>query len=119
MRRLEISSRALRDIADISKFSRVHHGPAAAARYDALIRAGLKRLLRQPDGTRGMGGVLEAVRLLHLKDVRHLVPEPDRVRQPRHYLAYVFDDERVRVVALLHDRMDLRRRLRGRRPFFR
>lgn len=106
MRRLTISANASRDAALILRDSRARFGPAARARYAQLLRAAYPDL--QADPTRP--GVRPAetadVHLYALRNSRAQSPAQERVVRPRHLIAFSFDAAEVRILRVLHERMD-------------
>lgn len=116
MRRLRLTDRAFRDLDRTLETSHTNFGADGARRYDLLVRLAFTRIRVEPGIGVVLGGALSEVRQLHLERVRKLAAAPDRVRFPRHIVFYIHDDQSVTIVAILHERMNLRRRLRARRP---
>lgn len=113
MRRLEVSPDAEREIDDLLAYSEMRFGERAADRYRLLIDITLADLLADPKrpGVTAPPDIRAGLRLYPLRHSRARVPAPDRVGQPRHVVAFRFDDARVEIVHLLHDSMDLPARL--------
>ncbi len=113
MRRLNLSANASRDAALILRESRARFGPAARARYAHLLKTAYADL--QADPTRV--GVRPAKAAdVHLYAIRHSrvqSPGQDRVARPCHLIAFSFDAAEVRILRVLHERMDVERRLGG------
>jgi plasmid stabilization system protein ParE len=84
-------------------------GRAASARYARLILGGYDDLRRSPDRT---GSILfeNGVYLYHLRHSARKM-KANKVMRPRHVIVCRFDDERLQIIALLHDSMDIPMRL--------
>jgi toxin ParE1/3/4 len=115
MARLRLTARGERDIAELLGWSQQSFGPAARRRYEALIAAALRDIAQD---WRRVGSVqrgeLGAGRLVyHLRHSRERARIEDGVVQaPRHFVVYrQFSREIVVVLRVLHEAMDLRRRL--------
>lgn len=110
MRRLVVDLDArINEIAAVNT-SFVNFGRSAAVRYARLIQTAYADLRERP--TRP-GAVLfeQDVYLYHLRhSARRTAPE-DRVKAPRHVVAYRFGPDYLQILALLHDRMDMPARL--------
>ncbi len=92
------------------KSARVH-GIDAARRYQRLIRVMIAAIDANPllPGSRAVSR-LAGVRAYHARLARTKIEPAERVRAPRHILVYrVVDEGLVEVLALIHDRMALRR----------
>ena len=113
MRRLEVSREADLEAEDILRHSEAEFGPAAADRYRLLIQGAYRDLAENParPGVRTLGGIPADIRLYPIRHSRQRIPPADRVGQPRHVVAFRFDDARVQIVHILHESMDLPRRL--------
>jgi toxin ParE1/3/4 len=114
MRRLEVTEDAEREIDDLLNFSEDRFGAKAAERYRLLIDVALADLLSDPTrpGVKNLSGIPRGIRLYPIRHSRDRVPRPNRVNDPRHVIAFRYDDVRIQVVHLLHDAMDLPARLR-------
>ncbi|WP_298745347.1 type II toxin-antitoxin system RelE/ParE family toxin [uncultured Brevundimonas sp.] len=113
MRRLDITARARRDTAAALRDSLRNFGPVAVDRYILLIEQAYADLCADPErpGARPDPEISPDLRLYPLRLSRMRVPPEDRVGRPRHIVAFRFDGATVRIVRLLHDGMDLPRRL--------
>lgn len=116
MRALAVGRHARADIDDILADSREGWGEAGEARYRALLDAALADITADPEraGSRSRPDIPAGMRLYPIRHSRLRTPRDHRVGDPRHILAYRFDEQVVRLVRVLHDRMDLPRWLAGR-----
>lgn len=112
MRRLELTRSAQADLAEILDRSFETFGALARRRYEALIEVALGDLRADPEciGSLDRPELGAAVRTYHLAYCRARArAKGAAVGDPRHLLAYAFNDERVVVLRVLHDAMDLAR----------
>ena len=118
MRRLEFAPEAERDIDALLIASENRFGPAAADRYRALLDAVFTDLCRDPQrpAARPREGLSGDLRFYHLKHAAKRLPARNRVSRARHLIVFRFDAERVEVVRVLHESMDLARHLLGDEP---
>lgn len=49
--------------------------------------------------------------MFHLRHARRMVPATQSVARPRHFVVYRFNDQRLEIIQVLDDRMDLPKRL--------
>jgi plasmid stabilization system protein ParE len=114
LRRLDITARARRDTAAALRDSLRNFGPVAVDRYILLIDQAYVDLRADParHGVRTAAETSSDIRLYPLRLSRTRVAPEDRVGQPRHIVAFRCDDERIEIIRLLHDGMDMPRRLR-------
>ena len=106
MTRVLIAPEARADIAAALRHSRATFGPTARARYARLIDHALSDLADDPDRA-GIRAVTESLSTYHLRSSGRRLPHPDRVARPRHLIVFRRDGERLTVVRLLDDRMDI------------
>lgn len=114
MRRLELTLSAQADLAAIFDTSFASFGAQARRRYEAIIEAALGDLLADSlcVGSLDRPELGPKVRTYHLRYCRGWGKrKAGLVGNPRHLLAYEFDDERVLVLRVLHDAMELTRHL--------
>jgi len=113
LRRLDVSSQADVEAEEIFHQSTRAFGEAAAERYRRLVQAAYRDLAENPTrpGVGTQPGIPADIRLYPIRHSRSRVPPEDRVGQPRHVIAFRFDDAKVEIVHLLHDGMDLPGRL--------
>lgn len=113
MRRLVITPDARGDVRDALLESRRKFGPLARARYRLLIETAYRDLVSDPmrPGVSVPSDFPADIRLYPIRHSRSRVLPEDRVGQPRHVIAFRFDDAKVEIVHLLHDGMDLPGRL--------
>lgn len=109
MRRIEVSPEAELEAENILHQSLLEFGDQAAERYSRLIKAAYRDIADDPEraGVFTLTGIPADLRLYPIRHSRARLPKADRVGQPRHVVAFRFDAERVEIVNLLHDRMDL------------
>lgn len=108
MTRLRLSALARTDIVELLAWTTEHFGDRAAARYEHLLSAVLRALIRQPllPGSVARSELGNDVRSFHLRHRR----KPARVARPRHLILYrITRDSVVEVGRVLHDAMDLER----------
>ncbi|ALL14426.1 type II toxin-antitoxin system RelE/ParE family toxin [Caulobacter henricii] len=112
MRRLEIARKARRDIDHLLWESQKLHGPRAAERYQRLISVAFSDLRSDPACPTSRPGEIGDLRLYALRVPARRLKGADRVSAPPHVVAYRFDDDRVMILRLLHEAMDLPDHLR-------
>lgn len=108
MRALDVAPRAAAELTAILAYSEASFGPAAADRYRDLINAAVEDIRDDPErlGARRFGERW----LYHLRHGRSRLFGP-AIGNPRHILMYRFTDQRVTLLRVLHDAMDLPARL--------
>lgn len=112
MRRLIVAPRARRDIDATLTDSATRHGRHAARRYRSLIALAIKALHEQPDRPSAHPAEVDDLRLYALRVAARQLGPHDLVRSPSHIVVFRFDDQRVEIVRLLHEAMDLPSHLR-------
>lgn len=113
MRRLEITATARRDIDVILETSGSRHGAGAASRYRRLIGLAFSELRRDPRRLGSQDPRIADLRLYALRHPARRLPPAQAVRAPPHVVVYRHDLERVEIIRLLHQAMDLPRRLQA------
>ncbi len=110
MRRLIVQPPAQADERLILSRSRRVFGARAARAYSALLRRAYKLLQENPQrpGVQFRKDLRGAPFLLHLRLARKRGASP---KQPRHFILFRYDDERVYILRVLHDAMDIARHL--------
>lgn len=97
------------DIINALNHSREQFGYEARVRYELLINAALKLIVDRPAGI-GSSPRAElgaGVYFFHLAGARNNVPLADRVRRPRHYVAYrILLSGEIVIGGVLHDSTD-------------
>jgi toxin ParE1/3/4 len=114
MRRLELTLSAQSDLTAIFETSDASFGVGARRRYEAIFALALTDIAADPLrlGSLDRGELGSNVRTYHLRHCRARVRgKAGRVANPRHLLAYEFDDDRVLILRVLQDAMELERRL--------
>lgn len=113
MGRYVLTKAADADIVDILAWTRQEFGSAAARRYSELIVTALRDAAETADGIGshpredlGDGDLF----VWHLRDSRNRATGPN-VRSARHFIVYRVDDGAIAVVRILHESMDIARRL--------
>jgi toxin ParE1/3/4 len=96
MKRLSFTDAAREDLAAIGRYTLESWGAEKKTRYLAGIRASLERLRRAT----GIGRVRDEIR-----------PGYRSVASGRHVIFYRETEDRIEVVRVLHQRMDLHRHL--------
>jgi toxin ParE1/3/4 len=88
-------------------------GTAARARYDALLAAAIRDLLKTPDrpGSVARPDLGSAIWTYHLRTSRAYAKSG--VRNPRHLLVFRADAAELEIVRILHDAMELHRHVPG------
>ena len=103
---------ARKDIQDVLKWSAENFGPAAARRYQELLRVALSDIAVDPalDHSYEVRGLQTGIRLYHLRHCRsRAAVEGQMVRNPRHIVAYLVRNADKVIVRVLHDRMEIAR----------
>jgi toxin ParE1/3/4 len=111
MRQLDVARNARRDIDMLLWESRMRHGPRAADRYRRLIDTALIDLRQDPSRPTASRFEGTDLWLYALRASARRLAAAHRVGDPPHVIAYRFDEERVRIVRVLHEAMDLPRHL--------
>jgi toxin ParE1/3/4 len=104
---VDITATARRDISGVLRESRLRHGIPASARYRNLISFALAELRLDPKPPASKLADTGDLRLYPLRFAAHRAKTGRGVRSPVHVFAYRFDDQRVQIVRLLHEAMDL------------
>jgi len=115
MRQIELAQAAIADIDAILDWSVEQFGNDGMHRYRLLIGAALTKLSQDPKpvGSKSAEDILPGLFRYHIRHSRMAIePAMKRVKRPRHFIIYRFNDECIEVVRLLHDSMDLERHLR-------
>jgi len=105
------------DIKDALRWSRTHFGDRALRRYQKLIGVALAEIAADPHLAHSCEGrgLQPGIRLYHLRySRRRAVVDGQIVRQPRHFIAYLVSASEVVVVRLLHERMEVSKKLEER-----
>lgn len=105
--------RAERDLLAVLTRSRREFGRDAQLRYEALLNTAMRDLGADPErsGVHRAQHADEGVRLYHLRHSRLRTPSVRRVQRPRHVLVFRVEGDRVQILRILHDAMDLPERL--------
>jgi toxin ParE1/3/4 len=114
LRRYRLSTTAERELGEIFAHTELQFGETARLRYQALIVAALTDIAVDPDrrGVRPRPEVGEGVRIYHLRHSRERAHSKHGVvRAPRHFLLYRVEADLIVVGRILHDAMDLDRRV--------
>jgi toxin ParE1/3/4 len=99
------------DIQDVLAWSADRFGVQAADRYAELIRVSFKDLIADPvrPGTKKRPELSPVAYTYHLKFSREHIPAERRVKAPRHFILYRYNQSRIEFARLLHDSCDLSR----------
>jgi toxin ParE1/3/4 len=114
LRALDLALLAEADLASIFRHSGEVFGAQALRRYEAVVDIALEDLRADPCclGSLDRPEFGPGTRTYHLRHCRTRARgRGGRIANPRHLLVYEFDDERVLVMRVLHDAMDLARHL--------
>ena len=112
MRRLIIEPPAQADERLILLRSRQLHGAAAMHAYASLMRHAYKLLQENPKrpGVHHREDLSGAPFLFHLRHARRRGQSP---KHPRHFILFRHDKQRVHVLRVLHDSMDIDQHVGG------
>jgi toxin ParE1/3/4 len=107
-----LSARAQIELRDILSESGDQFGQSAQRRYRLLFEQAIEDVADDPrrTGVRGAGDQ-QSVWLYHLRHARGRVPANQRVTRARHLLVFQVAGDEVTILRILHDAMDLPRRL--------
>lgn len=114
MRALDLTLFAEADLAAVFRHSEEIFGARARRRYETILGIALDDLKADPCclGSLGRPELGPGTRIYHLRHCRARAKSSgDGIGNPRHLLVYEFDDERILVLRVLHDAMDLARHL--------
>jgi toxin ParE1/3/4 len=106
---------ARNDIKGALLWSAENFGNLAAQRYKKLINTVIDEIDADQElaGSREVEGLQAGIRIYHLKHSRMRAAVDGRVvKKPRHFIAYKVLDGDTVIVRLLHDRMNLKQRLK-------
>jgi len=104
--RVVLAPQARADLASALRHSRETFGPTARARYARLIERALSDLAEDPARV-GVRAVTDRLSTYHLRTSGRRLPRADRVARPRHLIVFMLDGERLTVVRVLDERMDV------------
>lgn len=93
MRALDLTLDARADLWAVLANSQIRFGPVARRRYRLLLEAAFADLQSDPDrpGVTSDLSLPPGLRLYPVRFSRTRIPAPDRVRQPRHVIAFKAD----------------------------
>jgi toxin ParE1/3/4 len=112
---VRLTDAAQSDIVEILAWSQLQFGEAARRRYERLIVIGLLDIAADPQrpGSLARPELGEGARSWHLRGSRERARDADGiVQRPRHLLIYRPRHGVVVIGRILHDAMELERRLR-------
>ena len=111
MRRAIHRPAARADIRNLLESSRRQFGAQAQHRYKALIDRAILLLCENPlrPGARQRADLPDGVHLFHLRHARERGQTP---KQPRHFIAFTFDERTLTILRVLHETMDIADRTR-------
>jgi len=115
VRSLRLTAGARRDIAAILTRSAERFGLPGRRRYRQLLSQAFFDLRTDPTraGVRADPDLDPALHLYPVRFSRPRLAAADRVAHPRHVVVFTADAQRVEVVRVLDEAMDLAARLRG------
>lgn len=110
--KLNLSEAAQSHIANILRYTRKEYGLEGQKKYRALIQQAFKDIQNNPTclESRQRDELIKGVRTYHL-EFSKLNVEPPFVKKPRHFIAYQIKEQKIEVLAVMHDIMDLTRHL--------
>lgn len=114
MGRYRLSAKAQADVAGILAWSQEQFGESARKRYQALLSTAFRDVAAEPEdiGATPRPDLGTGIVVRHLRLSRnHVPPEAGTVHRPRHFLVYRHVDTVVEIVRVLHDAMELTRRV--------
>lgn len=106
MRRIDFTVRSRADLKATLRHSRETFGRIIHRRYSVLIDQALSDLLDDP-GWPGVRTADDGLYLYHLRSSVGQTPRSDRIHRPRHIVVFRVDAERLLIVRILDDRMDI------------
>ena len=112
-----LSVHAQHDVVDILAWTHRRFGEAARQRYAALLIAAMRDIAAQPDrvGSSLRPEIGAGVRSWHLRLSRKRGrTDSGLVQQPRHFVIYRIEQDRVVIGRVLHDSMELSQHLSSR-----
>ena len=111
-RTLRVTATAAADITEVLARSEGEFGPSASGRCARLIAVAFDQLRAgEPPGSLARKELGPGVRTFHLRLCPVGGGASDRIRTPRHLIAYRAEARSVVVLRLLHERMDLPRQI--------
>ena len=116
---LRVSHYAAEDMESILRWTMEQFGEPARLRYEALLDQALVDIASDPfrAGSAARPLVGANVRVYHISgSKRRSGGSQSRVKQPRHLFLYEIVDTTVRIVRVLHERMDIERHLSDTSP---
>lgn len=106
MKRLEVAIEAERDIDALLNHSQNRFGTRTADRYRLLLDQALMDLV-DDDERPGVRPARPDLFIYHLRSSNRRTPRGDRIHRPRHIVVFRVDAERLLIVRILDDRMDI------------
>ena len=104
------TAKALKDIEDYLYWSLEHFGKEAAHRYKVLLAVAISEVRDNPTliGSNEIEGFSPPVRKYHIRHSRQNASVQGLiVKQPRHFILYRVTDNRLQILRVLHDQMDI------------
>jgi toxin ParE1/3/4 len=108
-RELQITTPALEDLSDIFSWTEDHFGQPARMRYSSLIELASQEILNTPDrlGCKLAYEDAENIYAYHLRYSSSRLPKTSKVAKPRHFLIFTLAPQKLMVLRVLHDSMDI------------
>lgn len=102
-----IADTAQQDLVACLSWTLKHFGEDAMERYESLLFHAFKNLLHDPI-PHGSKYFENSIYLFHIRFCKDDVSPPaQRVKRPRHFIAYRFSDQNLEILRILHDSMDI------------
>ena len=102
-----LSGRARLDIQIILGASGDQFGQGAQRRYRLLLEQAISDVSADPGRAGVQVGGSREIRLYHTRHARLRTPAKQRVRRPRHVIVFEVRGERLEILRVLHDAMDV------------
>jgi len=105
---------ARQDIINTLKWSAANFGVAALERYKTLIAVAIAEIHADPQLVHSFEapGLQPGIRLYHIRHSRKRAAVHDQiVDSPRHFVVYMNSNEDMIIVRVLHERMEITRRV--------
>ena len=107
MRQLLIADLAQQDLVSCLSWTLKNFGEEATERYESLLFHSFQKLLHDPVA-QGSKCFESSIYLFHIRYCKDEVsPLTQRVKRSRHFIAYRFSEEKLEILRILHDSMDL------------
>jgi plasmid stabilization system protein ParE len=106
VRRIDFTARSRADLKNALAHSRETFGLTIHRRYSRLIDQALSDLAADPNRP-GVRKTAPDLFTYHLRSSNRRTPRADRITRPRHIIVFRADGERLLIIRVLDDRMDI------------